>query len=247
MPVQNTSKKIQDYFQPYAHPSAPKASARPSTSPTQPPGLTIINDFITPAEESQLLAFLDTQPWRTDLSRRTIHYGGTYCLMPPRQASPSTRAHAAEIIITASAIPAELDFLIDRMVAQGLYAPSARPEFCIVNEYTPGLGISAHVENFRFGEPVCALTLAGADEMRFHELAAEHDGSVRTGRAAQAERTGRKRDVRLERRGLMGMRGHARRKWQHEIVRGRKKGKTEGWRRVSLTFRVEVKAGKSVV
>lgn len=77
--------------------------------------------------------------------------------------------------------------------------------------------------------------------MRFYELAGEHDGSVRSGKAREAERTGRKVDVVLERRGLVVMTGEARRKWQHEIVRGRVKGKGVGWRRVSLTFRTEVK------
>lgn len=83
------------------------------------------------------------------------------------------------------------------------------------------------------------MTLGAGDHMRFHELVAEDDGSVRSGKAGKAERTGRKVDVWLDRRGLVVMRGEARRKWQHEIVRGRKSGKGDGWRRVSLTFRVE--------
>lgn len=87
------------------------------------------------------------------------------------------------------------------------------------------------------------LTLSAGDYMRFHELVNEDDGSVRSGKAGKAERTGSKVDVWLERRGLVVMRGEARRRWQHEIVRGRKGGKVKGWRRVSLTFRVE-KGGK---
>lgn len=127
------------------------------------------------------------------------------------------------------------------MIEHGYYTERTKPAFCIVNEYRPGQGISAHVENFRFGEPVCAVTLAGSDMMRFHELEKEDDGSVRTGKAGSAPRTGMKKDVWLERRGMMVMRGEARRRWQHEIVRGRRKGKEQGWRRVSLTFRTDVK------
>ncbi|KAK4941960.1 hypothetical protein LTR28_008783 [Elasticomyces elasticus] len=161
--------------------------------------------------------------------------------MPPRDASPATRKSIESTVITAAPMPAELDFLIERMIESGLYHADEKPAFCIVNEYLPGQGISAHVENFRFGEPVCSLTLHSGDSMRFHELSAAHDGSVRSGKATAAPRTGRKEDVRLDRRSLVALRGPARSCWQHEIVRGRKKGKGEEWRRVSLTFRVEKK------
>ncbi|KAK6423930.1 hypothetical protein LTR95_016469 [Oleoguttula sp. CCFEE 5521] len=208
------------------------------------PSLSTVPGFLTTSEEASLLAFLDRQSWRTDLARRCIHYGGTYCLMPPRSASPSTKKKIESQIFTADPLPPELGFVVDRMVDAGMYSADARPEFCIVNEYAPGHGISAHVENFRFGEPVVGLTLGQADTMRFHELVEEDDGSVRSGLAGKAKRTGRKVDVLLERRGLVVMRGEARRKWQHEIVRGRVKGRGEGWRRVSLTFRVEIKKGR---
>ncbi|KAK6434322.1 hypothetical protein LTR95_009498, partial [Oleoguttula sp. CCFEE 5521] len=208
------------------------------------PGLSTVPGFLSTSEEASLLAFLDKQSWRTDLARRCIHYGGTYCLMPPRSASPATKKKVESQIFTADPLPPELGLVVDRMVEAGLYKEDARPEFCIVNGYSPGQGISAHVENFRFGEPVVGLTLGEADTMRFHELVQEGDGSVRSGLAGKAARTGRKVDVVLARRGLVVMRGEARRKGQHEIVRGRVKGRGEGWRRVSLTFRVEIKKGR---
>jgi alkylated DNA repair dioxygenase AlkB len=79
--------------------------------------------------------------------------------------------------------------------------------------------------------------------MRFHELSAPHDGSVRSFKAVRAPRTGRRVDVWLPVGSLLVLRGDARYRWQHEIV-GRKKGR-EGveWRRVSLTFRVEKRGG----
>jgi len=259
----NKRKTLHDYFathsasplkkiklSPTTHDSLPKPpttsnlTQKPSTTsnlPNLPPGLSLHPNFITPAEESTLLNFLDCESWRTDLSRRTLHYGGTYCLMPPRTATPSERKAIESQIYTASPIPPELDFLITRMISAGFYTERNKPAFCIVNEYLPGHGISAHVENFRFGEPVCAVTLAGSDVMRFHELEKADDGSVRTGKAGKAPRTGVKRDVWLERRGMMVMTGESRRRWQHEITRGRVKGKEGGWRRVSLTFRTDVK------
>lgn len=241
------SKRIQDYFEPYTRkkqPPAPRSLRRALGSSVAHikhggvPGLSVISDFITPDEESSLLAFLDVQPWRTDLSRRTMHYGGSYCLMPPRDATPFQRKAIEQQVIGASKIPSELNLLLERMIDHGLYSADTKPEYCIVNEYLPGQGISAHVENFRFGEPVCSLTLAGDDDMRFHELRSADDGSVRSGKASVAPRTGRSVDARLCRRSLAVLTRDARHKWQHEIVRGRK-GKPIGWRRVSLTFRTE--------
>ena len=201
------------------------------------PGLDVVASFITKSEETDLLKFLDSQSWRIDLSRRTMHFGGTYCIMPPRSATPSERKMIEQQVIKAPCMPEELGFLVERMIDQGIYMSDKRPQFCIVNEYLCGQGISAHIENFRFGEPVCSLTLAGEDSMRFHELCSADDGSVRSGKASAAARTGHRRDVLLQRRSLAVLTGDARSTWQHEIVRGRKTGKPLGWRRVSLTFR----------
>jgi alkylated DNA repair dioxygenase AlkB len=236
-------KTLHDFFAP--RPKADAAAEQQEISKllkTSPliSGLEILTEFVTEPEGSSILSFLSTQNWRTDLSRHTIHYGGTYCLMPPRTATPEKRKEIESTILTADTIPKELFFLVDRMVDHRLYEDNARPEYCIVNEYIHSQGISAHVENFRFDEPVCALTLGDGDCMRFHELKEEHDGSVRSGKAKEARRTGTKVDVWLPRKSLLVMKGESRRKWQHEILRGRKRRK-EGFRRVSLTFRVEKK------
>ncbi|PNS16547.1 hypothetical protein CAC42_281 [Sphaceloma murrayae] len=205
----------------------------------RPPGLSIIMDFVSHDEEQTILSFLEAQTWRTDLSRRTMHFGGEYCLMPPRNATPELKKIIERDIITAPPMPQELDFLVDKMVRAGLYRQEKRPAYCIVNEYLPGQGISAHVENFRFGEPVVSLTLAGSDSMRFHHLASAHAGSVRSGNSSLAPRTGRQEDVVMQRRSLLILREDARSTWQHEIRRTAASSKPLGWRRVSLTFRVD--------
>lgn len=70
--------------------------------------------------------------------------------------------------------------------------------------------------------------------MCFHELKKEDGESVRSGKAAKTEKTGRVEDVLLEGRSLCEMRGESRWKWQHEILRS-KKGRGVGFRSVSLT------------
>ena len=241
-------KTLQDYFE-TTRPAVKKSRLAGAehelplkeTILQQVPGLATIQSFITPEEEALLLKYVDSLPWRTDLSRRTYHFGDTYCLMPPKNCTPAQRKRIETTTIKAPPIPDQLSSVLDRMVSAGLYSADMRPAYCIVNEYTTGLGISAHVENFRFGEPVCSLTLAGNDTMRFHELTEAHDGSVRSGKAVTAPRTGRREDIQLDRRSLLILRGDARSSWQHEIVRGRGKERPLGWRRVSLTFRVDRK------
>ncbi|KAL8690640.1 MAG: hypothetical protein Q9218_003954 [Villophora microphyllina] len=117
-----------------------------------------------------------------------------------------------------------------------VYEDCQRPQYCIVNEYTGNLGISAHTENFQFAEPVVGLSLSSSCPIRFHELAEPFDGSVRSGKAAKACKTGRVVDVEMPPRSLLVMNGPSRWSWQHEILRTAK-GRGPGWKRVSLTFR----------
>ena len=129
-------KTLHDYFASPIHKQPPHytpANTLYLQSPASPvPGLSILPNFVSPTEESSLLLFLATQKWRTDLSRRTIHYGGTYCLMPPRNATPDERKQIEGTVLTADKIPSELTWLLDRMVDRDLYGAGARPEFCIV-------------------------------------------------------------------------------------------------------------------
>ena len=203
---------------------------------TSVPGLSLHKSFVTVAEERQILDFLKTVSWRTDLSRRTMHFGGTYCLMPPKPVSTEQKQQPE--ILQAPPMPTELSWLLERMVDAGIYQKDRKPQYCIVNEYTGNLGISAHTENFQFGEPVVGLSLLSPCPIRFHELARPFDGSVRSGKAAKAERTGEVVDVQLPGRSLLVMSGESRWSWQHEIVRS-SRGRGLGWRRISLTFRVK--------
>lgn len=202
---------------------------------TPVPGLTVHQDFVSPSEEQNILAFLNDPSkckWRTDLSRRTMHFGGTYCLMANKAQSQTAKPQ----ILQAPSMPGELDWLIQRMVDARVFSNHERPQYCIVNEYTGNLGISAHTENFQFGEPVVGLSLLSPCPIRFHELTKPFDGSVRSGKAGKAGMAGRKEDVQMPGRSLLVMNGDSRWKWQHEIVRSAK-GRNAHWKRVSLTFR----------
>lgn len=249
-------KAINDFFKPVSKRPSPEQVPTPqrglegkpkqafTIKETPVPGLTLLPNFIKPAEEASILSFLDVPSkctWRTDLSRRTMHFGGTYCLMPTKSNIPT---NAKPEILQAPPIPRELEWLIQRMVEAQIFPDNQRPQYCIVNEYTQSLGISAHTENFQFGEPIVGLSLLSACPIRFHELTEPYDGSVRSGKAGKAERTGRKVDVNLPGRSLLVMRGESRWRWQHEIVRSTT-GRGVGWKRVSLTFRYKAEGAKT--
>ncbi|KAL8964410.1 MAG: hypothetical protein Q9183_004470, partial [Haloplaca sp. 2 TL-2023] len=242
-------KAIDDFFLPRERDSAasnpnpqqrkePESSGKISVSETAVPGLSLYGNFISEAEEASLLAFLnDTEKckWRTDLSRRTMHFGGTYCLLPSKKDHGSKPSQKPEIH-QAPPIPPDFQWLIQRMVNHNIYKHNQRPQYCIVNEYTDTLGISTHTENFQFGEPVVGLSLGSACPIRFHELTEPFDGSVRSGKAATAMKTGRVEDVEMPARSLLVMKGLSRWNWQHEIRRTGK-GRGPGWKRTSLTLR----------
>ncbi|KAL8828958.1 MAG: hypothetical protein Q9170_006378 [Blastenia crenularia] len=200
------------------------------------PGLSLFGEFVTRTEEKEILNFLNDSTrctWRTDLSRRTMHFGGTFCLMPRKN---DVFDQAKLEIVQAPELPPELHWLVQRLIDRRVYEDGQRPQYCIVNEYTGNLGISAHTENFQFGEPVVGLSLLSGCPIRFHELAVPSNGSVRSGKAARARKTGRVADVQLPPRSLLVMNGPSRWSWQHEIVRSGK-GRGPDWKRVSLTFR----------
>lgn len=223
-----------DFFQPI---SARQKSVSSDQEPLKAsvPGLEIIKDFVDTAEQAQLLSFLDSPAcctWRHDLSRRSMHFGGTYCIY---NRDPTAKPEIRQ----APPMPPAFDWLFARMVDRGIFKPEALPTYCIVNEYREDQGISAHTENFSFDEPVVGLSLLARCPMRFREMETRYDGSVRSGKAGKAPRTGQVMDVELPARSLVVMRGESRWSWQHEIIRSRK-GRGVGWRRVSLTFRVKI-------
>ena len=234
-------KTIDDFLDSTAGRQHPQLQPLKSKDEFNVPGLSLRTDFVTKTEERAILDFLDDEircTWRTDLSRRTMHFGGTYCLLPSKQETSNTSKAPRADVIQAPLMPPELSWLIQRFVDEGVFQDEQRPQYCIVNEYIGAQGISAHTENFRFSEPVVGLSLLRACPIRFHEMTKPFDGSVRSGKAARAEKTGRRIDVQMPPRSLLVMRGQSRWRWQHEIVKS-EKGRSVGRKRVSLTFRHE--------
>ncbi|QGG89868.1 alpha-ketoglutarate-dependent dioxygenase AlkB [Agrobacterium sp. MA01] len=183
------------------------------TQPHLPPGASLVPDWITPAREAVLAAFLDAGAWSGELKRRVRHFGYRY----------DYRARSATAESRIGPLPDMLKGLAERLVADGFF--SDVPDQVIANEYLPGQGISAHVDcEPCFGEVIASLSLLSGCEMRFGCLA-----------------SGETRAVILQPRSLLMLVGPARRDWTHAIP-ARRSDVIDGVRvmrvrRVSLTFR----------
>jgi alkylated DNA repair dioxygenase AlkB len=178
---------------------------------TQVPGLQYVREYITCEEHDGLLAAIDRQPWLTDLKRRVQHYGYRY----------DYKSRSVDASAFLGSLPDWAAPLAERFQREGLLAPDQ----LIVNEYEPGQGISAHIDNIvAFGDTVLSLTLGSACVMLFADTKSAQEVPLL-----------------IEPRSLVVMQGDARYAWKHSIP-ARKKDTYQGRvieraRRVSLTFR----------
>lgn len=176
-------------------------------------GVLYLSEFISVQEEADLLNYIDSQPWITDLGRRVQHYGYRY----------DYKKAKLDRNITLPKIPAWLFRMQkDLMDECSLDLP---PNQLIINEYEPGQGITDHIDaTDDFGETIMMVSLGSSCVMDF----------------TSAE-TNQKEAVFLEQRSLLMVQGDARYKWKHGITK-RKTDIWNGIpfprsRRVSLTFR----------
>jgi len=177
------------------------------------PGLTLYHNFITLEEEVQLLSSIDDQPWSNELKRRVQHYGWKY----------DYSKRSLDNNMKLGDLPPFCASLVDACIQQRIL--SAHPDQLIINEYTPGQGISPHIDQVKwFGNEIVSVSLGSDILMDFKHKMSHKQYSIL-----------------LPRRSLVLLSGEARYNWTHGIV-ARKRDKIDGqWvareRRVSLTFR----------
>lgn len=185
-----------------------------------PDGLEYHPSFLTPAEEVELLARIDSAEWLDDISRRVQHFGYKY------DYSSRSLDESARI----GPLPEWLDCLARRVheaassEAKQLLGPSQTFEQAIINEYRPGQGIAPHVDRDCFGPVIATVSVGSAINMDFC-----------------CDATGKSHVQRLEPRSLVLLHGDARSTWRHGIAKRR----TDVWggqkvprqRRVSVTLR----------
>ncbi|XP_021928885.1 alkylated DNA repair protein alkB homolog 8 isoform X2 [Zootermopsis nevadensis] len=163
----------------------------------KPPGLILLEEFVTEDEEESLLNCID---WKTTDShlgqtlkhRRVKHYGYEfrYDINSVDKDCP-----LSEII------PSECNFLLDRLKENNANVLSSFPTQLTVNHYQPGQGIPPHVDTHSaFEDPILSLSLGSSIVMEFrHQI-------------------GQMIPVLLPRRSLLIMSEEARYAWSHGIT-----------------------------
>ena len=158
------------------------------------PGVGLVADAVTPREEADLAALIDSAPlepfefgpWRG--KRLTVHYGSAYDFARGR-------------LDAAPPLPGWLVALRGRLAPLvGLEPPAL--EAALLIRYDPGAGIGWHRDRPQYGE-VLGLSLGAPCEMR-----------LRRRTSAGFER----RKVALPARSLYRLSGEARWEWEHSIA-----------------------------
>lgn len=205
-----------------------------------PPGLTIEDDFITEAEEEALVREVQSRKWCTALARRTQHYGFRFNYNTI-VADPDGADRGGEAAQTADAAADSKDDIPCSLAFDTLNEASrveGRPRYnqLTVNEYQPGMGISAHCETHScFEEGFCSISLLSGIAMRF-----ERPPSKDYPEATSVS-------IWLPRRSRVVFCGEVRLVWKHGIAK-RKTDLVDGVviprsLRISLTYR-EVKSAR---
>ncbi|GAA1045102.1 alpha-ketoglutarate-dependent dioxygenase AlkB [Streptomyces murinus] len=177
------------------------------------PGLRHFRRRVTPEMQTELLETIDRSPWQNELRRRVQQYGYRY----------DYRRKGLDVEARIGPLPDWSLELLDRFRREGLTDSTFNQ--LIINEYTPGQGISFHVDcRPCFDDTIFSISLGSP--------------CILTMRQVSSNAT---KDILLEPGDVLSMSGEARYDWQHGIA-ARKTDRTQGrvikrGRRVSLTFR----------
>lgn len=121
------------------------------------PGFSLIENYITPEEERELLAKIDAMPWENDWRRRIQQYGLGYGSEATNE--PTWLRDFPEWLVPLAG-----------RVAVDPHFPRF-PENCVINEYIPPLGIGAHKDYSAFGPTIACVSLGSDIVLDFTEPA----------------------------------------------------------------------------
>jgi alkylated DNA repair dioxygenase AlkB len=174
------------------------------------PGLAYVREFLTEAQQADLIAIIDKGEWNSELRRRVQHFGWRY----------DYKTREIDMSMRLGPLPPWASALAERLNLEGLL-PHV-PDQVIVNEYVENQGISRHIDCVPcFDDGVAMISLLESWEMIFQKK----------GEGTQVAKL-------LEDRSVTVMSGDARYQWSHEIpARYSEPTGLRRQRRVSVTFR----------
>lgn len=175
-------------------------------------GLVYSRNFISVAEQFELVQQVDELPWQNDLKRRVQHYGYKYDYKSRKIVPSMYVGSLPEFAINTS----------NKLVRDGLV--NQVPDQLIINEYHPGQGISPHVDcEPCFSNTVVTISLGSEYLMDFIEVA-----------------TGKTKSISLELGSALVLSKSARYDWKHGIKARKTDNGLRRGRRISLTFRTVI-------
>lgn len=192
------------------------------------PGLQFTREFVSEAQERELLAFLDRDGrahWESTVRARQVqHFGFVFNYETRRCDLPKTGEAAED---RGLAMPPLLSRLVEQIVDAGAMDGHA-PNQITVNEYLPGQGIAAHIDTHAaFTTAIASLSLENEIVMEFRRPGSDGVEGVEP--------------VLLPPRSLVVMTGASRYEWTHaiqprlfDVVDG---ARVDRKRRLSITFR----------
>ena len=205
--------------------------------------LRLHHEFISPEEEANLLAYIDSQPWDATVKRRTQHYGRAF----------DYQSKSVSLADAPPPLPHCIAHVVERLLAaepNGLPSTWTAAEVLdaaqvTINEYAPGIGIAAHVDTHSaFTDGIVSLTLAAGITFRMQ-------------RKANSCAAVQDHALWLPPRSLLVMAGASRYAWRHSIssrrydrVATEEATAAEPWewvpraRRVSVTVRLVLRSGR---
>lgn len=177
------------------------------------PGFTLIQNYVSDAEETNLWNDLDKLPWVVDFSRKLQYYGYR-----------NERTKPYHLVPIKEEIPDCMDFLTNKIMEDKLVFKT--PDQVIINDYEPGQGIKPHFDRKDyFNNTIIGVSLGSDCLMEFTHV-----------------KEGNKVSVFIPRKSLYILEDEARYDWHHGIP-GRKTDKLGNGnvltrkRRISITYR----------
>ena len=176
-----------------------------------PPGLIYVPNWISIAEQEEIVFEIDKNEFDSTLSRRVQHYGARYDYERSRINSAGS----------APPIPEVFRKIGQRLVHSGYF--EQEPDQVIVNEYVRDQGIAAHADLKSFGPAIATISLLENWPMDFRSPEGEKISMI------------------LQAGSLAVMTGPSRYSWTHQIAKRKRDEvggmRITRLRRLSLTLR----------
>jgi alkylated DNA repair dioxygenase AlkB len=139
-----------------------------SEDPLMPRGLRLIEDYISESVENELIQYINSRKWNTELARRVQHYGYKF----PELYTMTSLVDCEPIPYIIMPVLQKLNNELNRNFDQ-----------IIINEYKRGQGINQHIDKVDlFGDTVVSLSLGSPTVMHFTSAESGEEMSIKLSR-----------------------------------------------------------------